>query len=216
MWGIIMKTKFVIFIFPILVLFAAELFAATISITAEAAKDSADSIFKIVFTENNKTIAKRFYQNGKTVLSEGTIPEKIDQIVEARGLHDKNDFLQKIVFIKDGSIKGASIRQSDLSFKSTGEQPDGIIVEFDEFNRMRSIKTQINGKCQGPAIGFHKNGEVKALFQYKDNYPEGIIKRYYDNGKLMVEQKMSNRELIYHKEFDEKGNLKPPPISKLP
>ena len=149
-----MKYKVAIYLLTIFALFATELFAATISITAEAEKNSSAPIFKIVFTENNKTIAKRIYQNGKTVLSEGKIPEKIEQIVEARGSYDANGLLQKIVFIKDGSARGESVRQIDGSFKSTGEQPDGTIVEYDEHNLIRSIKTQINGKARGLLLLF--------------------------------------------------------------
>ncbi len=210
----IKKSLIVFFLF--IIFCTTELFAATISIKSAVVNNSADHIYKIVCTEKNKTIAKHFYQNGKTVLSEGDIPKNLDQIVEARGYYNAKGFLQKIVYLKQGSARGEGVRQSDGSFKSTGVRPDGIIINYDEHGLIRGIKTQTNGKCQGPAIAFYPNGQLKACFHYKDDYPEGICKKYYDNGRLMVEQKLIGKKLIYHKEFDQNGELKPPPISKLP
>ena len=44
----------------------------------------------------------------------------------------------------------------------------------------------------GWSVGFHDNGQVKELAQYKDGKQDGLWARFYDNGQKMVEANYKN------------------------
>jgi len=158
-----MKTRY----FFTTILFFIQILACTnISDSKEAElkldiknQNSNNPKYELVFYENGKEVAKRIFKKGKSILSEGEIPE-------------------------------------------------GIVVEKYNIGNIRNIFSYKDGKRNGKAYSFYKNGKLKKEGIYLDDNPIGITKMYYENGNLMMESKIVNGKNVYYKDYYENGQLK--------
>jgi len=176
-------------------------------------KDTATGIsrYELIFRETDKIVAKRIFQNGRTLLSEGEIPEDLRNVVVVKiirpEISHKKSSKRGIIYIKNGKVIAKRIFE-DGKTSSEGEIPDGIIIERYENGKIRNFFIHCGGTRNGPALGLYLSGKMKLEATFKYGYPDGIQRIYYKNGNLMVESKMINRKNIYYKEYFENGKLK--------
>ncbi len=167
--------------------------------------------YELLFRENDKMVAIRIFQNGRTLLLEGEIPEDLTNVVVVQiirsEISQKKSSKRGIIYIKNGKVIAKRIFKDGKTL-SEGEIPDGIILERYENGKIRNVFIHSGGTRNGPALGLYLSGKMKLEVTYKDGYPSGIARRYYENGNLMVESKMINRKNIYYKEYFENGKLK--------
>jgi len=164
--------------------------------------------YQIIINSNSTVIAKRIYQNGKTIFEEGTIP-MVNYINETtikpiRSSGEKSKDVIGAVYYKKGKIV-AERYTNNLTGKSYGYVPDGVVIERYNNGKIKNIFVYNKGYRNGPALGFYPNGQVKAESLYINDYPSGVGRRYYENGNLMAEWEMRDKKEIYHKEYDEAG-----------
>jgi len=171
--------------------------------------------YKLIFKENNEVIAKIFFKNGKTLLAEGSIPAHITNVTNVE-LIRSGDLIpelglrrvKEIVYSSKGKVVARLVRHNDKFDLIEGEIPNGIIVEKYENGNIRNIFTNRNGKRDGPGIGLYPSGRIKIEVTYRDDFPSGITRRYYENGSVMFEEKFVNKRIISRKDYYENGKLK--------
>lgn len=167
--------------------------------------------YELTFLENGKIVAKAIYQNGKTILLKGEIPKEITNVVTVKLIRPDNSESKVnrrgIVYSKNGKMLAKRIFENGKTI-SVGEIPEGLILEKYEDGKIKNIFIHHDGKRNGPALGLYPSGNMKLEVIYKDDYPDGIGRRFFENGSLMVESKMVNRKNIYYKDYYENGQLK--------
>ena len=172
-------------------------------------------IYQLIFTKNDRIVAKRFYQNGKTILSEGVTPSVLSNIVVIEFIREGKPIqpinlipVKTVLFRYEGKVVARMERDKNKLKLVEGKIPDGTIVEKYPNGNIKAIILRSHGTRVGPAISLFENGNVKGEGFYKNGYPEGISRRYYKNGNLFVESKMTEGKNIYYKEFHKNGRLK--------
>jgi antitoxin component YwqK of YwqJK toxin-antitoxin module len=114
----------------------------------------------------------------------------------------------EVIFSKNGEmIARGIIREGDILL-SAGNLPDGVIIEKYEDGKVKNLIVTKHGRRNGPALGFYKSEKLKVEGVYKDDYPIGIGKIYYENGNLMADWEIVDGKEIWHKEYHENGQLK--------
>lgn len=179
--------------------------------TREQDLSSGVPIYRLVFRDNAELVAERIYQGGRTLLSQGEIPNNIANITTAKIIkgHDPEckDGKQGIVYLYRDRVVAERIYEKGKS-RCSGQIPDGIVVEHYEDGRIRNIFTYRNETRNGPSLSLYQNGSMRGETLYKDGYPVGIGRRYYENGNLMTEWESINGRQTFHKECYENGRLR--------
>lgn len=117
--------------------------------------------YELLFYKNGKQIAKRIFQSGKTILTEGKIPDGI--VVE---LYD------------DGSIRNI--------FNYKDGKRNGRAFGFYRSGKLRAIGTYREDNPIGIGRMYYENGNIMAEWEIVDG-KEKFHKEYYENGQLKEE-----------------------------
>ena len=166
--------------------------------------------YELVVYNNDKIIAKRVFQNGKTILAQGEIPKDFINATTLKVIKDrdtKGNHIVGEIYLQNGRII-AERHLKNNQVKSRGKIPDGIIIDKYDNGSIRNIYVHQNGLKNGPALGFHENGQLKVEVYYIDGFPSGICKIYFENGNLMSESEFVNKKATFHKEYYENGKLR--------
>ena len=165
--------------------------------------------YELIFRENGKIVAKRIFQNGRTLLLEGEIPKDLRNVAVIKmirpGISHKKSSECGIIYIKNGRVMAKRIFRDGTTL-SEGEIPDGIIIERYENGKIRNLFIHSGGTRSGPALGLYLSGKMKIEATYKCGYPSGIQRRYYENGQLKQEVSYKEDKII-RKEYDINGKL---------
>lgn len=187
---------------------------ATLQVSKVENPESKFPTYQLVFKEHNKIIARRYFQGGKTVLAEGEIPTKIINVVDIELIREGDPVpdmdlrrVKEIVYSSNEKVIARMVRRNGKLVLADGKIPNGIILERYEDGRIRSVCTRSNGARNGPAIGLYPSGRIKIEATYEEDYPSGIVRRYYENGNLMIEEEFSNKKVILRKEYHDNGQL---------
>jgi len=140
--------------------------------------------YELRFYENGKEIAKRIYQSGKTLLSEGKIPDGI--VIE---LYDDGK-IRNIFNYKDGRRNGRVFgyyKSGKLKAIGTyrGDNPIGIMRRYYESGNLMAEEEIVHGK---PIYykDYYENGQLKQEVYYKG---DKIIRNVYDvDGRITEKQ----------------------------
>jgi len=90
----------------------------------------------------------------------------------------------------------------------------GVKVNYYEDGKaVHSKVTYNNGRKDGPAIWYYKNGQVFEHTGFKENMRHGVTRKYYKSGKLMAEYTYDYDQVMPGlKEYTEEGD----PITDYP
>ena len=70
------------------------------------------------------------------------------------------------------------------------------------------IRNYIHGQIQGPSITLNRDGQIKEITNFVDDYLEGEFHDYYSNGKIMETGYFSyNKKVGENKKYHENGAL---------
>lgn len=125
-------------------------------------------------------------------------------VLDDQGSKDKR---YELTFFRKGKIVAERVYERGKTIRSSGEIPDGPVLELYSSGQIRNILTFRDGKRNGPAIGFYESGKLRTEGTNRDGNPNGIGIVYYENGRVKAEWKIENRRELYHKEYDEEGRL---------
>jgi len=171
--------------------------------------------YQLVFRENDQVTAKRYFHQGKTILEEGEIPRDIVNVVDIKFVREGAPLpevnvrrVKEVIYSSDGKVLARMVRRNEKFILAEGKLPNGIILERYEDGKIRSVFTRSNGARNGPAIGLYPSGRIKIEATYEEDYPSGIVRRYYENGNLMIEEEFLNKKIILRKEYHNNGQLK--------
>ena len=114
-------------------------------------------VYYLVFKRGDATIAKRTYRNGKTILSEGKIPDGM--VVE----NYSNGKTKKIIFYKDGERNGPAI-------------------SLYESGRIQGHSYYKNDNPIGKGFYYFESGAIKTEFEIEDG-KELYHYEYTESGK---------------------------------
>jgi antitoxin component YwqK of YwqJK toxin-antitoxin module len=135
--------------------------------------------YELTFFSMGKVIAKRVYQKGKVLVSEGNIPD--GQVVEK---------------YEDGKIKNIfNYKNGKLEGKATGYYKNG---------KIKIESCYENNNPVGLSKTYYEDGHLKSESEVKDGKLISY-KEYYQTGQLKEEVRYRNGEGI-SKTYDIKGN----------
>ncbi|MBN2697551.1 MAG: hypothetical protein JXR52_01890 [Bacteroidales bacterium] len=79
---------------------------------------------------------------------------------------------------------------------------------YEDGKNVHSKVTYNNGRKEGPAIWYYKNGQVFEHTGFKENMREGLTRKYYKSGVLMAEYTYEADQIMPGlKEYTEQGEL---------
>ena len=198
-------------LFVICVTWSTRVMAAELEFDMKEDQQSKMRTFQLTFYDKFGVVAKRIFQEGKLILSEGEIPRIIVNAttVELVAQEDTGPSNQnrELIYSQRGKIL-ARVIYKDGQAISEGSVPDGLIIEYYEDKKIKNIYVNKHGTRNGPALGLYNNGGVKAEAYYEDGYPTGMGRRYYENGNLMAEWNLVNGKETFHREYYENGKPK--------
>jgi antitoxin component YwqK of YwqJK toxin-antitoxin module len=159
-------------------------------------------VYQLLFHRGPQVIAKRVYHNGRTVVAEGKIPRKIDNVIRVHLLKNKPDEKGSnhgTVYIYRGKTIAKRFYK-DGKPVSEGEIPDGIFVEYYDDGSMKNIFVHQKGTRNGPALSLYPSGSMRGEATYQDGYPAGILRWYYEKGNVMSESEVIDKRERFHRE----------------
>lgn len=179
----------IVYIFALIFFVLQNLASANGGIDSEEAElkfsirdaDSKRPKYELVFYRNGKKIARRVYQGGKTILSEGEIPD--GRVVER---YDSGK-IKNIFIYKNGKKNGkafAFYENGKLKKEATylDDNPTGVTKIYYENGRLMVESKIVNSK-NIYYKDYYENGQLKQEIYYKGN--EIIRKTYGINGEII-------------------------------
>lgn len=136
--------------------------------------------YELIFYENGKEIAKRIFQSGKTVLSEGKIPDGI--VIE---------------YYEDGEVRNI--------FHYRDAKRNGKAFGFYKSGKLKATGTYRNDNPIGIGKMYYENGNMMAEWEIVDGQ-EKFHKEYYENGHLKEETYCKGDKIIRNV-YDIHGNI---------
>ena len=93
--------------------------------------------------------------------------------------------------------------------------PEGVVESFYDSGQLEMRTTYIDGYKKFKVETFSKNGDLKAVADWKDNQMNGDYLDFHENGKLrtkttMIDNKMNGKIETYYDngEMESSGNIK--------
>jgi antitoxin component YwqK of YwqJK toxin-antitoxin module len=88
--------------------------------------------------------------------------------------------------------------------------PHGLWISFSPDGKISHFHSFFNGKCNGPVVGFYKNGKIRSYwYANKEGEMDGESKSFYDNGQIRCESFIINGSIHgLSKQYDKDGNIK--------
>ena len=142
--------------------------------------ESSNPKYELVFSSEGNEIAKRVYEKGKIVLSEGKIPD--GPVIERYN----NSKIRNIISYKNG-------------------ERNGKVIGFYESGKLRAEGYYQNDNPTGIHKTYYENGNLMAESDLIDGKPKSH-KEYYENGQLKEEVYYEGDKIIRY-EYDIDGNL---------
>ncbi|MFC1825609.1 toxin-antitoxin system YwqK family antitoxin [Thermodesulfobacteriota bacterium] len=144
-------------------------------------RNSDNPRYELVFYHEGEKVAKRVFENGNVILTEGEIPD--GQVIEKyNGGKIRNIFAYQkgkrngkaFSFYENGKLKKESIYLND--------NPVGITKMYFENGNLKMVSKTENGK-NVYYKDYHENGQLKQEVYYKSNK---IIRKMYDvDGRII-------------------------------
>ena len=122
------------------------------------------------------------------------------------------------IFYKDGKILKSTLVNSmkdnasfslvtDINYNSnsheivTDEFPNQLLKQYFIFNK--------NGLLDGESREYYEEGDIKSIFPFKNNIPDGVFISYYQNGNIGQNSFLLNGKLVTEVfEYYPNGNMK--------
>lgn len=144
-------------------------------------KNTKSPEYELTFYSGGKVIARRKYKNGRTLVSEGTIPD--GQVVEKY----ENGNIKNAMYYRNGKREGKATgyyQSGKIKIEAMykNDNPVGISRSFYENGQLKSESKIDDGK-KIFYKEYYRNGQLKKKVYYKNG--QGISKTYDINGKLI-------------------------------
>ncbi len=136
--------------------------------------------YELVFYENGREIARRVFESGKTISSEGEIPD--GTILE---------------YYESGRLKNI--------FNYTNGKRNGKALSFYESGRLRATAFYHNDNPIGITKRYYENGNLMVESKI-ENGKQVYYKDYYENGQLKQEIYYKGDNII-RREYDVHGRI---------
>jgi antitoxin component YwqK of YwqJK toxin-antitoxin module len=173
-------TIIIVFMFVILCINGITSEGVTVKFRILSDPGSESPKYELVFYQNGKEIAKRIFQAGKTILSEGEIPDGV--VVEC---------------YDDGRIKNI--------FNYKDGKRNGKAFGFYKSGKLKAIGTYQDDNPIGSGKMYYENGIIMAEWEIVDG-KEKFHKEYYENGQLKEEIYYKGDKIIKNV-YDVHGNI---------
>ena len=151
-----------------------------------------------IFFESGEVMAKLYYVNGKRE-GKQTYYYKSGKINYTwKTINDKIEGPYK-AFYESGEI-------NEIENWNNGNK-----LDFTSFYKNGQIKITyklINGKIDGLWKGFYENGNREQEVNFKNGVRVGLLRDFYENGKLNFISKWENGEKFFEETFHENGQIK--------
>jgi antitoxin component YwqK of YwqJK toxin-antitoxin module len=118
------------------------------------------------------------------------------------------DKIYDLSFYLDEKLVAKRVYKKGETIAEEGKIPDGVVIEKFEDGKIKNVISYKDGKRNGRAIGFYKNGRIKVEAHYKNDDPTKLTRFYFEDGGLMSEVKYEGKQKVYYKEYHKNGNLK--------
>ena len=164
-------------------------------------------------------LVKKFHANGQLMYSSKLIDTKFNGLrnlfysngqLEEEKIFTNNMALGKVKrYYPSGVLKDSFSLKEECMLKRCTGKIDGILREYFENGKPKSIITYVRDYEDGPAQFFSKKGYLKQERFFNRNKTDGLLNEFFQNGNLKSTQYVTNKLIQkYSLIFHQKGGLR--------